>query len=467
MLTCSVDSIVPPLSGGISVGGRLPGFWLGCGRFSNEPKVSITPRTEPGSREEGETRQANIRIDSTLVLINVTVTTPLNQVVTGLEKDHFRLFEDKIEQTVSQFSSEDAPFSVGLVFDISGSMGSKVQKARQGAGQFFKTANPEDEFFLIQFNDRPQLSMPFTARPKRSRTGSHSRIPKDVLPYLTPLPCDGSHEKSQESAQGGPGLSDGGDNSSRYTQSEIKNLVREADVQVYAIGIFEPVAARGRTAEELGGPSLLSELAEQTGGRHFPVENVNELPDVAAKIGIELRNQYVLGYSPAINRGMENIDVSRSNWYSHGDCRRFERPSGAGTMRRFNSIALVTALLSLIAIPLLVSQEKSDAVFRTETRLVVLHASVVDKDGKLVTDLPKEAFNVFENDVKQDLRVFRREDVPVSMGLVIDNSGSMRDKRRDVEAAALRWSRNPILTMRSSLSISTMKPILMSTSPAT
>jgi VWFA-related protein len=93
-------------------------------------------------------------------------------------------------------------------------------------------------------------------------------------------------------------ISDGGDNSSRYTESEIKNLVREADVQIYAIGIFEPISSRGRTPEELSGPSLLGEIAEQTGGRHFPVENLNELPDVAAKIGIELRNQYLLGYTP-------------------------------------------------------------------------------------------------------------------------------------------------------------------------
>ncbi|MGC8793590.1 MAG: VWA domain-containing protein, partial [Bryobacteraceae bacterium] len=93
-------------------------------------------------------------------------------------------------------------------------------------------------------------------------------------------------------------ISDGGDNSSRYTQSEIKNVVREADVQVYAIGIFESLGGRGRTAEELAGPGLLTELCEQTGGRHFPVENLNELPDIAAKIGIELRNQYVLGYTP-------------------------------------------------------------------------------------------------------------------------------------------------------------------------
>jgi len=121
-------------------------------------------------------------------------------------------------------------------------------------------------------------------------------------------------------------ISDGGDNSSRYTESEIKNLVREADVQIYAIGIFEPIASRGRTAEELAGPSLLSEIAEQTGGRHFPVENVNELPDIAAKIGIELRNQYVLGYSP-------------SNQQKDGKYRRVQvklvQPKGLPPLRAF------------------------------------------------------------------------------------------------------------------------------------
>jgi VWFA-related protein len=93
-------------------------------------------------------------------------------------------------------------------------------------------------------------------------------------------------------------ISDGGDNSSRYTETEVRNAVREADVQIYAIGIFEPVSARGRTTEELNGPGLLTEISEQTGGRHFAVDNLAELPDVAAKIGIELRNEYVIGYSP-------------------------------------------------------------------------------------------------------------------------------------------------------------------------
>jgi Ca-activated chloride channel homolog len=94
-------------------------------------------------------------------------------------------------------------------------------------------------------------------------------------------------------------ISDGGDNNSRYSENEIKNLVKEADVQVYAIGIYEPMGARGRTSEEAAGPALLSEIATQTGGRQYQVDNLNELPDVAAKIGVELRNQYLLGYAPS------------------------------------------------------------------------------------------------------------------------------------------------------------------------
>src|SRR4029079_11687995 len=93
-------------------------------------------------------------------------------------------------------------------------------------------------------------------------------------------------------------ISDGGDNNSRYTEPEIKNLVKEADVQIYGIGIYEAMSARGRTPEEASGQGLLTEIAEQTGGRQYPVDNINELPDIAAKIGVELRNQYVLGYSP-------------------------------------------------------------------------------------------------------------------------------------------------------------------------
>jgi VWFA-related protein len=264
-----------------------------------DQKVAIEPRARTGASESPSPR-SNLRVDTTLVLINVTVTDPLNRFVTGLEKDNFKLLEDKKEQSITHFASEDAPLSVGLVFDASGSMSNKMGKARQAVAQFFKTANPEDECFLVQFNDRPTLVQGFTTALEEIQ----NRLTFTQAKGRTAL-LDGVYlaldqmKKAHNPRKALLIISDGGDNSSRYTETEIKNLVREADVQIYAMGIFEPTASRGRTAEELSGPGLLNEMAEQTGGRHFAVEDLNQLPDVAAKIGIELRNQYILGYTPA------------------------------------------------------------------------------------------------------------------------------------------------------------------------
>jgi Ca-activated chloride channel family protein len=265
---------------------------------SGEP-VAVESRKAAGATGVVESRPSNIRVDKTLVLINVTVTDPLNRFVTGLEKEHFRLYEDKIEQTITQFSSEDAPISIGLVFDTSGSMGSKLQKSRQAAAEFFKTANPADEFFLVQFNDRPELTVPFTTDTDRLQstltfTQSKGRTALLDSVYLAMHEMKKAHNPRKALLI----ISDGGDNSSRYTETEIKNAVREADVQIFAIGIFESFGNRGRTPEEAAGPGLLNELAEQTGGREYAVENVAELPDIAAKIGVELRNEYILGYTP-------------------------------------------------------------------------------------------------------------------------------------------------------------------------
>ena len=267
------------------------------------PTVSIQPRIRPPAPGTAETildRRADLRIDTTLVLVPVGVTiAATGKLLTGLEKDNFELTEDKISQEIATFGSEDVPLSVGIVFDCSGSMGSKLERSRQAVAQFMRTANPEDEFFLVQFNDRPELSVPLTSRPE------------DVQSHLTWVQSkgrtallDGVAMAMNEMKKAHNGrkailiISDGGDNSSRFTESEVRNWVREGDVQIYSIGIFEPVGSRGRTPEEMSGPGLLSELAEQTGGRNFSVENLADLPDVAAKIGLELRNQYVLGYNP-------------------------------------------------------------------------------------------------------------------------------------------------------------------------
>jgi Ca-activated chloride channel homolog len=262
-------------------------------------RVSVESRKSTTATHTVESRPVDLRVNKTVVLINVTVTDPLNRFVTGLEKEHFRLFEDKVEQEITQFSSEDAPISIGLVFDTSGSMGPKLQKSRQAAAEFFKTANPADEFFLVQFNDRPVLDVSFTPDTDKlqsalSFTQSKGRTALLDSVYLAMHEMKKAHNPRKALLI----ISDGGDNSSRYTETEIKNAVREADVQIFAIGIFEGMANRGRTPEEAAGPGLLNELAEQTGGREYPVENIAELPDIAAKIGIALRNEYILGYTP-------------------------------------------------------------------------------------------------------------------------------------------------------------------------
>jgi len=293
-----------------------------------EPRVNIEPRARPQPPRDADAPPGRtLRVDTTVVQIPVTVTDPLNRFVTGLEKEHFRLFEDKVEQEITHFSSEDAPITMGLVFDTSGSMGQKLLKSRQAVAQLMKTANPEDEFFLVQFNDRPEVTHVLTRDTEEVQnrlTFVQSKGRTALLDgvYLALNEMKHAHNPRKALVI----ISDGGDNSSRYTESEIKNLVREADVQIYAIGIFEPLASRGRTAEELSGPSLLSEIAEQTGGHHFPVENLNELPDVAARIGIELHNQYVLGYSPT-NR-------ERDGKYRHVQV-KLVQPKGLPPLRAF------------------------------------------------------------------------------------------------------------------------------------
>jgi Ca-activated chloride channel family protein len=241
-----------------------------------------------------------IKVDVNLALVNVTVTDPLNRLVTGLEKENFRVYEDGVEQEVVTMSSEDVPVSIGLIFDMSGSMSDKVDKARQAAVQFMRTANPLDQFFLVSFNDRAELTSGFTSSVEELQnrmmfTESRGRTALLDAIYLGLSQMRGAHNAKRALLI----ISDGGDNHSRYNENDVKNFVKEADCQIYAIGIYDPIGIRSRTSEELNGPSLLSEMTEMTGGRVFPVGNIGELPDIAAKIGMELRNQYVLGYKPS------------------------------------------------------------------------------------------------------------------------------------------------------------------------
>ena len=239
------------------------------------------------------------KADSTLVLIPVSVTDHSNRFVLGLQKADFQILEDGVAQKVVSLSGEDTPLSVGLLYDRSGSMGSKQQTERGAVSQFLKTMNPPDEAFLVTFADQAEVAEGFTTH----TDGLDLKLAFLQPGGLTAL-LDAVHLGLREMKQArNPRkalliVSDGGDNHSQYTARQIQSLVREADVQIFAMGVFEPVLTLGMSNEEVSGPRLLAEIAEQTGGRAFSATDESDLPGVAARIGIELRNQYVLAYQP-------------------------------------------------------------------------------------------------------------------------------------------------------------------------
>ena len=241
-----------------------------------------------------------LRSDTTLVLIPVAVTDKLNRFVVGLGKENFKLYEDGKEQKITEFSGEDAPLSIGILVDTSGSMDMKLSRSRAAAREFLKTMNDQDEGFLIEFNDGVEMMHGFTNQFKELDENLDHLQPKGLTALFDALHT-GLREmhKARNPRKALLLISDGGDNHSRFTAADIAGVVRDADVQIYAIGVFEPDFKIGRTKEEKSGPELLSEIATQTGGRAYPARSLNDLPALAGKVGIELRNQYVLGYSPS------------------------------------------------------------------------------------------------------------------------------------------------------------------------
>jgi Ca-activated chloride channel family protein len=221
----------------------------------------------------------------------------MDRLVTGLDKENFQLFEGKEKQDIQHFSSEDAPVSIGIIFDMSGSMTDKIERAREAVVEFCRSANPQDEFFMITFSDQPRLAAGFTSNPDDIQNKLIFTAPKGRTALLDALYL-GMHKMKEAKNQRKALLiiSDGGDNHSRYTEQELKSQIKEADVIVYGIGVYD---AYFPTMEERLGPQLLSEISQVTGGRTFTIDNPNDLPDVASKIGMELRNQYLLGYKPS------------------------------------------------------------------------------------------------------------------------------------------------------------------------
>jgi Ca-activated chloride channel family protein len=232
-----------------------------------------------------------------LVLVPVTVSDSKNRSVTTLTKQAFALYEEDKRQDIRYFSEEDSPLSVAILFDVSKSMTDKIDTERAAIVEFFNNANPDDEYFAITFSDRPRMlenSTQSIDELQRKLMAIEPGGPTAMLDavYLAESKLRSARYKRKAIVI----FSDGGDNASRYTLREIKSLVQESDVQIYAIGLFDTFFVS--TLEEKLGKWWLSEITDPTGGRTITVDNRSKVPQAAATISREMRNQYILGYRP-------------------------------------------------------------------------------------------------------------------------------------------------------------------------
>lgn len=248
-----------------------------------------------------------IKAQTNLVTMTVSVTDPQERFVTGLEAENFEVYDEKVLQKIEFFSDDDAPVSVGIIFDVSGSMKGRVSRSNIALRKFMDTCHEEDEYFLVGFNSQAKLLADFTPNPERITSAVMLAETKgqtalyDAVYIATEKIRQGRHPRKALIV-----ISDGQDNNSRYTFRELRQLVREAGVQIYALGITNVFSA---DSLEMGGQSLLEELSRLTGGRAFFPSNDLELQEVITRIGIELRHQYSIGYTPT------TTDQSGNRWH--------------------------------------------------------------------------------------------------------------------------------------------------------
>ena len=246
---------------------------------------------EPAAAE----RRAVLHVDTNLVLVPVTVTDSRGAIVRDLDRNDFTLTEEKVRQDINSFSHETAPVSLGILVDLSGSMKYKIDKVRVAVEALLHNVEPEDEEFLVTFAEQPELRWPFTSDTTAIRAALSFAQPDGRTALfdavaLAVKEMHGAHNRRRVLFL----ISDGGDNHSRVTKRELRNLLEEEDVQIHAIGIHDHAMSR----EEADGPWLLEDLAKITGGRHHMVENIAVLPDLATQMSLALHDRYLIGYKP-------------------------------------------------------------------------------------------------------------------------------------------------------------------------
>ena len=267
----------------------------------------ITPRHDPQVSSYAPAdallptlRPRPMRVDVNLVLVPVTVVDSLNRPVIDLPQQNFSLTEGGIPQKIQYFSREDAPISVALILDFSGSMHNKIEYVLQAVDQFFQNANPDDDYYVITVSDRPMLVSDSSQSTNTIQAHLATIEPRGMTAlydsiYLGVNKLRTARYKRRAMVI----ISDGGDNRSRYTLKEIKSILAESDVLTYSIGVFDDVPIPlFKSIEERFGRKWLDDVTRVSGGRDIPADDRRKIPEISALISRELRNQYVLGYRP-------------------------------------------------------------------------------------------------------------------------------------------------------------------------
>jgi Ca-activated chloride channel homolog len=241
--------------------------------------------------------QPSVKVDVELVSVHASVTDSQGQPVTGLGKRGFQIWEDKVQQEIQYFSTEEVPVSVGVIFDVSSSMASKLPAARESVIQFLRTGTTKDEYTLIEFNNHAQVAQDFTSDTAEFQnrlafvSSSGSTALYDAV-YLGIEKLRHAHNPRKALLL----VTDGEDNHSHYTLSDLKELAKESDIQIYAIGMggfVIPTMTKGH----IPGPKILQDLVDLTGGQAFFTTHTESLEGICSKISASLRNEYVIGYS--------------------------------------------------------------------------------------------------------------------------------------------------------------------------
>ena len=255
---------------------------------SNAPRAAVSDQA-----------QAFLRENTSLVNLTVTVTDKHNRLISGLERGHFEVYEDNIKQKIEFFTNEDTPLSIGIIFDISGSMQDKIDRAREALGAFIQTSHNNDDFFLVTFNQRPSLAAEFSDgntvlhKLDAAYASGGTALYDAIYTGLGELPR-GRHSKRALLI-----ISDGEDTTSRHSYGELLKLLKEANVQVYCIGILAPIYLFFGDTVNSQGTVILDDISKLTGGKAFFPRKQKELESIVTRIALELRRQYSIGYLPS------------------------------------------------------------------------------------------------------------------------------------------------------------------------